>query len=137
MYKINELMNAFIEWKGVTNLTDLYIILAACIAGMLVCIKMLIDYYQDVIYPTSFGDFVRYVTVNKDGRTMTQVKIVIHNYLLLKTYYTFNLGAVYSDQVEAENALLHDDSFLDTVDDFIANRVFKLRLLKQIETQQI
>lgn len=106
-------MNAFIEWKGLTNDVDLYIIFGICIIGFLLGVKLIIDYYQDVVFPTSYDGFVKYVHVNKNGRQLIQVKVLIHDYLFIRTYYTFNLGAVYDSENEAEKHFLTDDSFID------------------------
>ena len=133
MEKINTAMQNFIEWKGLTNPIDMYIIIGILFLIFIVLVKFIIDFYQESVGPNSTEGQLRYYKCPKG----IQVKILVHNYGLIKTWHTFDMGTVYANEDEAFKAFMNNDRFIESTEDFLINRIFRLRMLFQIENGQI
>lgn len=134
MERINTAMQNFIEWKGVTNPIDMYIIVGLLFLIFMVFIKFIIEFYQDSVGPDNFDTYFKFVNCPKGG---IQIKILVYNYGFMKVYHTYNLGKIYNDETEAMKDFMSNDDWIESTDDVMANRIFRLRLLHQIEAGQI
>lgn len=133
MKKINDIMNMIIEWKGDSN-ADLYIILMILGLIFIFLVKFILEFYQDSVGPNKFDAYFKFVNCPKGG---IQIKILVYNYGFIKVYHTYNLGKIYNDETEAMKDFMFNNDWIESTDDVMANRIFRLRLLHQIETQQI
>jgi len=127
----DEITRYLVQITPIGSNYDIYLFIAFTFAVIVIVGKLMIEYIQDSYGPQSMDGLIKY-TKCQDG---VKINIKIHDYLLFGEWYCF-LNKIYKTKEDAFQDLMTSDSIFDIEDDFLINRILRIRLLHEIEVKE-
>lgn len=128
----NEIAMRLAEAMPITSDFAMYLTVAAVISAVILFLKIFTDYYQDSVCPTSTKGSYRFIKVENGWK----VQILIHDYFFTKEWYTY-MDTIFDDKESAFNEFMYSDNIFKIEDDFIVNKILRIRLLYEIESKNL